>query len=137
MKAALDRDATQIRVVETRTSIDEGLGSTSETREVFLEAVIEDFLLKLGQSSAHVLGVVIQLLTRGKVRVDFRDYNIRLELGPLEKLLQRSEAVALFEDHIKRHQTTVSGATAEVTQKIMVQAPKVSLPKVSLPRTDH
>ena len=91
--------------------------------------VIDEFLLKLGQSNAHVLGVVIQLLTRGKVRVDFRDYYIRLELGPGETAMNRSQAVAVFDDYIKRHKNPDGDRSPDVTQKIMVQAPRISLPR--------
>jgi hypothetical protein len=85
--------------------------------------------LKLGQSNAHVLGVIIQVLTRGKVRVDFRDYNLRLELGPGVNFMERSEAVAVFDDYIKRHKNPDASGAADVTQKIMVQAPRVALPR--------
>jgi hypothetical protein len=129
MKVALPKSATQIAVVETRTIVEGGVIQSSETHELILEAVIEEFLLKLGQSNAHVLGVVIQLLTRSKVRVDFRDYNVRLELGPTEKPMERSQAVAVFDDFIKRHQNNDGGSSAEVTQKIMVQAPRITLPR--------
>ena len=97
--------------------------------EISLEIFIDEFLLKLGQSSAHVLGVLIQLLTRGKVRVDFRDYYIRLELGPGETSMKRSEAVAVFDDYIQRHQNPDGDLSADVTQKIMVQAPRSLLPR--------
>jgi hypothetical protein len=71
---------------------------------------------------------VIQLLTRGKVRVDFRDYHVRLELGPGVTAMNRSEAVAVFDDYIKRHKNPDGDRSADVTQKIMVQVPRISLP---------
>ena len=129
MKPLLLRTAIEIRINETRSFIQDGVQQSSEVREIALEAVIDEFLLKLGQSSAHVLGVIIQVLTRGKVRVDFRDYNLRLELGPGENAMERSEAVAVFDDYIKRHKNPDTDRSADVTQKIMVQAPRISLPK--------
>ena len=129
MKPLLLRTAIEIRITETRSFIQDGVQQSSEVREIALEAVIDEFLLKLGQSNAHVLGVVIQVLTRGKVRVDFRDYNLRLELGPGENAMERSEAVAVFDDYIKRHKNPDGDRSADVTQKIMVQAPRISLPK--------
>ena len=39
---------------------------------------IEELVLKVGYSNAQALSVVIQLLTNGKVRVDYRDYSQRL-----------------------------------------------------------
>jgi hypothetical protein len=123
------KSAAEITIVETRSYIEDGVKHSSEVCEISLETCIDEFLLKLGQSNAHVLGVVIQLLTRGKVRVDFRDYYIRLELGPGETPMKRSEAVAVFDDCIQRHKNPDADRSADVTQKIMVQAPRISLPR--------
>ena len=129
METSLTKSALQICIVETRSFIQDGVQQSSEVRNIFLETSIDEFLLKLGQSNAHVLGVVIQLLTRSKVRVDFRDYSLRLELRAGETPMERSEAVAVFDDYIKRHKNSDSDRSADVTQKIMVQAPRISLPK--------
>jgi hypothetical protein len=129
MKPPLPKTALDIALVETRTRMQDGVLLSSETRELFLEAVIQDFQLQLGQTNAHILGVVIQILTRGKVRVDFRDYALRFELGEGQFIVERTQAVAIFDDYIKR-QKNDGLVSSDVTQKIMVQAPRVSLPKV-------
>lgn len=128
MELSPSKSATEITIVEIRSFIQNGVKHSSEVCKIPLEIVIDDFLLKLGQSNAHVLGVVIQLLTRSKVRVDFRDYHVRLELGPGVTAMNRSEAVAVFDDYIKRHKNPDGDRSADVTQKIMVQAPRISLP---------
>ena len=133
MKVSLSKTAAEIVIIETRSYIQDGFQHSTEVREISLEKSIDEFLLKLGQSNAHVLGVVIQLLTRSKVRVDFRDYNLRLALGPGENAVARSQAVALFDDYIKRHKTPDEVRSADVTQKIMVQAPRISLPRARQP----
>ena len=117
-------------IVETRSLIEDGVKHSSEVNEVSLETCIDEFLLRLGQSNVHVLGVVIQVLTRKKVRVDFRDHNMRLELGPGETAMKRSEAVAVFDDYIKRHKDPHGDHLSASTQKIMVQLPRISLPKL-------
>lgn len=129
MKYALPRNALDIAVVQTRTRVQDGVLVSSETKELFLEALIQDFQLQLGQTSAHVLGIVIQLLTRSKVRVDFRDYVVRFELSEGQPVMERTQAVAIFDDYVKR-QKNDGVAASDVTQKIMVQAPRVSLPRV-------
>ena len=129
MSSPLLKTALDISVVETRTRMQDGVLLSSETRELVLEAVIQDFQLQLGQTNAHILGVVIQLLTRGKVRVDFRDYAVRFELSEGQFIVERTQAVAIFDDYIKR-QKNDGLVSSDVTQKIMVQAPRVSLPKV-------
>ena len=102
MKVSPSKTALEITIVETRSFIQDGVQQSSEVREIPLEVSIDEFLLKLGQSNAHVLGVVIQLLTRTKVRVDFRDYTLRLELAAGENPIERSQAVAVFDDYTKR-----------------------------------
>jgi len=129
MKTSPSKTALEITIFETRSFIQDGVQQSSEVREISLEAIIDEFLLKLGQSNAHVLGVVIQLLTRSKVRVDFRDYTLRLELAAGESAMERAQAVAVFDDYIKRHKNPDGDRSADVTQKIMVQAPRVSLPR--------
>lgn len=131
MKPPLPKMATEIALIETRFVTQEGVVLSHETRELILESVIDEFHLRLGQTNAHILGVVIQLLTRGKVRVEFRDQTIRLELilAQGQSLMERTQAVAVFDDYIKRHKTNHGSLSAEVTQKIMVQAPRVSLPR--------
>ena len=129
MKSPPSKSATDITIVETRSYIRDGIKHSSEVSETTLENCLDEFLLRLGQSNAHVLGVVIQVLTRKKVRVDFRDYNIRLELGLGESAMQRLDAVAVFDDYIKRHINSDGEHSADSTQKIMVQSPRISLPK--------
>ena len=131
MSVPLSKSATDITIVETRSYIRDGVKHSSEVSETTLENCLDEFLLRLGQSNAHVLGVLIQVLTRGKVRVDFRDYNIRLELGLGETAMKRSEAVAVFDDYIKRHKSSDGDHSADTTQKIMVQAPRILLPKAA------
>jgi len=91
---------------------------------------IDEYVLKLGYSNAHVLGVLVQLLTLGKVRVDFRDYSERLQLVSLNDRMGRTEAVDLFDRHMLAMQRKEEPANLMATQKIVVQPPKVSLPRV-------
>ncbi len=91
---------------------------------------IDEFVLKLGYSNAHVLGVLVQLLTLGKVRVDFRDYSERLQLVSLEDRMGRTEAVDLFDRHMLAMRRNEDPGSMQLTQKIVVQPPKVSLPRL-------
>jgi hypothetical protein len=91
---------------------------------------IDEYVLKLGYSNAHVLGVLVQLLTLGKVRVDFRDYSERLQLLNLNDRMARTEAVELFDRHMLAMSRNDEPVSLMATQKIVVQAPKVNLPRV-------
>ena len=62
------------------------MGERSES-SLSLAEKIDEYVVKLGYSSAHTLGVVVQLLTVGKIRLDFREYSERLQLeNPAEVL---------------------------------------------------
>lgn len=100
-----------------------GIRDAVEERRIPLSVKIDDFILKLGYSNAHVLGIIVQLLTSGKVRVDYRDYSERLQLVARGAAMDRQEAVALFERHIERLQR--EDPPLETTQKIIVQPPSV------------
>jgi hypothetical protein len=43
--------------------------------------------------------------------------------------MERSQAVAVFDDYIKRRKNSDADRSVDVTQKIMVQAPRVALPR--------
>ena len=97
--------------------------------EMPLSEKIDEYILKLGYSNAHVLVFLMQLLTEGKVTVDFREYSERLELLDSDDEMTRSEVAALFDEHMHslnhaKDENFVSGPT----QKILLQMPKVKLP---------
>lgn len=74
----------------------------------------------------HTLGVVVQLLTVGKVRLDFREYNERLQLADKADIMARPDAVLLVENYIAGMARTDTAIVPDydLTQKIIIQAPK-------------
>ncbi len=122
----LPRTAGQIRIRQTRTStIARQEGEVSEA-SLSLAEKMDEFVFRLGCSSAHTLGVVVQLLTVGKVRLDFREYNERLQLEEASDVLTRPEAMHLTESYLAamRQGVTDPAEGLDVTQKIIIQAPK-------------
>jgi len=93
-------------------------------RTVPLSIVLEEYLLKLGHSSDHVLAIVLRLLTNGKVRVEFRHCRDRLELTDKSQIMSRSSAIQLFDEFLGhvREETKQENAS-NMTQRIVVQAP--------------
>ncbi len=87
---------------------------------------MDEFIFRLGCSSAHTLGVVVQLLTVGKIRLEFREYNERLQLENSSDVLSRSEAMHLTEAYlaVMRQGEVDPTEGLDVTQKIIIQAPK-------------
>ncbi len=107
--------------------IEQGTREATPPKIVTLASKIDEFALKVGHSNTHVMGVVVQLLTLGKVRLDFRDYTERLELLNLSELMSRTQAVAIFDNHMSslRNDDDLS----QMTQKIVIQPPRINLPK--------
>ncbi|MEI8294171.1 MAG: hypothetical protein WCG66_09310 [bacterium] len=88
---------------------------------------IAEYIMRLGDANSLCLNIVIQLLTRGKVRVDFRETSERLHLvNPLD-IMSRAEAVQVF-DHWYSERLSNSEAP-DSTQRIMIELPQVRLPR--------
>jgi hypothetical protein len=99
-------------------------GDVVESRMTVAEK-IEEYVFRIGCSNAHALGLVLQLLTVGKVRVDFREYYERLQLLTKADLLPRPQAIPLVEEFLEslRPESTKS-QESEMTQKVIIQPPK-------------
>ncbi len=80
-----------------------------------LNEKLNDYLIRLGYTSAHVTGIVSELLVRGKVRVDFRNYVERIELVNPKDVISSVQSVSLLNDYV-----------AELSKNQIVEAPKVT-----------
>jgi hypothetical protein len=118
----------EIIVRNVTTLLEQGIREASTITDITLASKIDEYILKLGYSNAHVLGVLVQLLTLGKVRVDFRDYSERLQLLDPEDKMSRPEAVALFDDHMNALRGEDEPPNLNTTQKIVIQPPRIQLP---------
>ena len=109
------------------------LANTQPNQEevILLADKIEEYALRLGFSNAYTAGILSQLLSSGKVRVDFREHAERLELMRKEDTMQKTEAVAMIEsfiDHLKKARGHATVDDSDDTQRILVQPPKPSRP---------
>lgn len=107
------------RVVEEWDSID--------SPPIKLADKIGEYLMRLGDANSLCLNIVIQLLTRGKVRVDFRDSSERLHLANPLEIVSRGEAVLVFDHWVEENR--VKSEMPATTQKIIIEAPRVNLPR--------
>ncbi len=114
------KSAKQILIRVTTSTFEHGERHTTGEMIMTLGDKIDDYILKLGYSNTHVLGFVLELLTVGKVRLDFRAFSDRLELQDPDLVMSRIEATALFDEHIKMGQCKKTPPGAEVTQKIIL-----------------
>jgi DNA replication protein DnaD len=127
MRQAYPKHPREIPIRIINRSIEDGLLSgIATTAEVALAEKMSDYLLRLGYSSAHITGIIVQLLTKGKVRVDFREYTERLELISPSDQLNSAQAMTLLEDFITEISTPedTQPKTTNSTQRIVVQLPK-------------
>ena len=83
---------------------------------------LNEYLVKLGYTSAHVVGLMSQLLTQGKVRVDFRNFVERIELANAkDRMAELHNAVEILEDYIKEITKGQPTFPAKNTQNITVE----------------
>jgi hypothetical protein len=122
------KPATAIMLLETRT-LHHG-GETEKSAESFcsLADKIEELVLKIGYSNVQALSVVIQLLTVGKIRVDFRDYSQRLQLASKSDITTRADAAEIFDTHLTQMKVEPQ-SNSGFTQKITFQSPRNQLSK--------
>mgnify|MGYP001397909833 FL=1 len=115
----------QIAVLITDRDIEGGIaGKVQAAEEMMLAALISKYLTKLGFQNALASSVVVQLLTHGKVRVDFSTTAERLELRDMRDMMSATDAMTLFDDYAKRLKTADDNANKGKTMRIMVQKPR-------------
>jgi hypothetical protein len=129
MKVPYPKHPRDIPVRIVHQAVEDGLLSSIKTNaEVPLNEKLDDYLLRLGYSSVHIMGIIAQLMTKAKVRVDFRNYTEKLELINTEDRITSPQAMSLLEDYIAEvTKANDPSINAKSTQKIVVQA--ASVPK--------
>ena len=121
------KEISQIQIRQTRTSTAPGhSGRAAETTTLSLGEKMDEYIFKMGCTSAHTLGVVVQLLTVGKIRLDFREHSERLQLESPSDARSRAEAMQQTEAYLASMRDGVSEPAdgLDATQKIIIQAPK-------------
>lgn len=93
---------------------------------ISLASKIGEYMLRISNSNEFCFNIIIQLLTHGKVRVDFRDSTERLQLASKQDIMSRLEAVMVFDHWIEENK--IKAEISSVTQRIMIEAPRVKLP---------
>ncbi len=89
-----------ILVVEQIFTENFGLTVRETERHVSLYEKIDDLKLRLGGDNSHLVGVVIQLLSVGKVRIGFREKTERLCLADPAMIMPRDRAIALVDSYL-------------------------------------
>ena len=100
-------------------------GLTTVRGALSLRQLLDKYTLTLGLQNAHLLEVLTTLLTTGKVRVEFRSYNERLQLLSFSDAMSRPAAVELFNDYLVSSKEKKLLSAPEGTRRITVQLPKI------------
>lgn len=124
-----------IRIIETKTVLVDDKRVTLDPVPSDLSSKVEECLHILGHSNIITLEIVAELLSRGRVRIQFREYSEIVELADKRDIQTLAGAAKLYEDYMSglhgfRPRPPSIGAT---TQRIRVQPPKVELPKPKPP----
>ncbi len=132
MNVPYPRQPRDILIRITNHDIVDGIRSSMPSREeIPLSEKLDEYLVRLGYSSAHIMGIAVRLLTKTKVRVDFRNYTERMELVDVADMLAPAQAISLLEDYLaSAHppEQKPGSALDATTQRIVVQIPKFEKP---------
>jgi len=121
------KNSSDIRLKQTQSSTTSiGVTTDLNATEMLLSEKIDEYIFRLGYSNTHTLGIVIQLLVTGKVRVDFRDHYERLQLARKSDVMDRTHAVDLFDRHLESHRKHETQTGQDFTQKIIIESPAPS-----------
>jgi hypothetical protein len=114
-----------IRIRIIRREIEDGLitGLPNITSSPLSDKMIE-YLVALGFGNAHMAGITTELMTRGKVRVDFRLFVERLELVFDEDRLTLIQAVSLLGDYIAELSKGRNIPVHRKTQNVIIEPQK-------------
>ena len=108
----------------TDRDIDGGMAGGVQAQEnESLAELISRYLIRLGLDSAFTSGIIVQLLTKSKVRVDFSKVVERLELTNLNDCMTAPQAMELFEDYVTSMRTKEDLTQKGKTVRIVVQNP--------------
>jgi len=125
------KTSSQILVaVKVKTFSNQGLEDFDSSRhspKLLLSSKIEEYMVRIGESNEFCFNIIVQLLTKGKVRVDFRDTTERLQLVNKEDIMSRPNAVKVFDHWVEENRT--QPMTSEKTQRIVLEQPRIHLPR--------
>jgi hypothetical protein len=80
---------------------DPGANPNKQVEVAVLKNKMDDYLFRLGRSNTSVYAIMMQLLTKGKVRVDFRNFAERLALASPEDRMTTAQASMLTETYFQ------------------------------------
>jgi hypothetical protein len=95
-----------------------------------LSSKIGEYMVRIGDSNDFCFNIIVQLLTEGKVRVDFRDSTERLQLVNKQDSVSRVEAVKVFDHWVQENRGKPE--LLESTRKVVLEPPRAKAPATGL-----
>jgi hypothetical protein len=89
---------------------------------ILLSSKCEEYMVRVGDSNNLCFKIIIQLLTKGKVRVDFRNTTERVQLIDQKDRMSRIDAVKAFDAWVAENRPPWT--PPEKTQKIILELPQ-------------
>jgi len=130
----LRRELNEILLTATRRDR-EAMNQPPAKSVVTLKEMLDRYMFVLGYENAHLLEVLIALMTRGKICVEFRAYTERLELNDPARMMNQPGTIQLFNDYLASVKANKKvGLANRRTQRITVQMPKFMGPPAGQPR---
>ena len=124
MQNQAPHDPWKITIATSRDDI-EAPGAPAIRGALTLRQLLDKYSVTLGFQNAHLLEVLITLMTTGKVRVEFRTYTERLQVSKISDMLTKPTVIELFNEYlVSSKEAKIS--TPDVTRRITVQLPKIS-----------
>jgi hypothetical protein len=113
-----------IQVTSTREEFEDP--SQLPVREnLTIRQVLDKYTVTLGFQNAHLLEVLITLMTTGKVCVEFRSHTERLQLSDFANIMTRPATIELFNEYLVSSKEKKVASGPEVTRRITVQLPRI------------
>ena len=90
-----------------------------------LKQLLDKYTLTLGLQNSYLLEILATLMTTGKVCVEFRSYNERLQLRNFSDAMSRPAALELFNEYLTISKEVKRPSGPEGTRRITVQLPRI------------
>ena len=87
---------------------------------ITLASKLDECIARMGGSSVYTLQMAVQLLTKGKVRLQYRASEERLQLVKQSARLNRHEAIALVEKYVSSKSPRISHANSDDPTRTMI-----------------
>jgi hypothetical protein len=87
---------------------------------ITLASKLDECIARMGGSSVYTLQMAVQLLTKGKVRLQYRASEERLQLVKQSARLNRHEAIALVEKYVLSKSPRISHFNSDDPTRAMI-----------------